>query len=163
MICAAVTTELRAFYRALLAQHGFPYVWPTASNRYSGKGLEGCLFPDGRDCSGAVTYALRRGGFEDVRATCNTAVMWSTWAPVNSENALPGDVVLYANRKTGKVEHVMTLCEDGRVFGADGAGSNCTDPSIAVRLGASVRFRDRIDYRGAPMGFRVNPLRRGAQ
>lgn len=156
----AITPELREYVAQLIAQQNFPYVWPTEANRYSGKGLPGCLYPNGRDCSGTVTYALFKAGWRDERAVTNTGVMWSRWKPCTREEALPGDLVLYSNRITGKIEHVMTLMDDGRVYGADGAGSNCPDPNTAARLDAKVRYRSGIDYRAVVSGFRRNPLRR---
>lgn len=153
----AIAPELAAFYRHLLSQAGWPYVWPTEANRYSGKGLKGCLYPEGRDCSGTVTWALWQAGHEDLRSDWNTRRMFASWQPVDEREAQPGDFVFYANRRD-VIEHVMTLTEDGRAFGATGAGSNCTTPELARQLGASVRY-ERIHYRPVA-GFRRNPLRK---
>lgn len=159
MVTLPVAPELALFYAKLLAQEGFPYTWPGEANRWSGKGLPGSIYPTGRDCSGTVTWALYEAGYRpDLRATCNTRAMWANWR--EAPNPLPGDVVLYANAKSGIIEHVMTLMADGRVFGADGAGSNCPDPQTAAKLGAKVQWRSGIHYRGVVKGFRMNPLRR---
>jgi cell wall-associated NlpC family hydrolase len=133
-VCLPIAPELKLFYEKLLSQEGFPYVWPVENNKWSGKGLPGCTFPKGRDCSGTVTWALFEAGYRpDLRAVANTKWMWASWKL--AVNPLPGDFVLYANRK-GVIEHVMTYMEDGRVFGADGAGSNCQDPETAAKLNA---------------------------
>lgn len=160
MVCIPIAPELKLFYEKLLSQEGFPYVWPAETNRWSGKGLPGSKFPNGRDCSGTVTWALHEAGYRpDLRAIASTKWMWANWKDATSP--LPGDLVLYRDRNK-VICHVMTLMEDGRVFGADGAGSNCTDPSTAAQLGAKVQWRSDIHYYGAGSvaGFRVNPLRR---
>jgi cell wall-associated NlpC family hydrolase len=156
-----VAPELALFYKTLLSQEGFPYVWPVEANRWSGKGLPSSLFPNGRDCSGTVTWALHEAGYRpDLRAVANTRWMWANWK--EALTPLPGDFALYRDAKTSVICHVMTLMEDGRVFGADGAGSNCTTPEVAARLNAKVQWRSGPHY-GAGLklaGFRTNPLRR---
>lgn len=156
-----VAPELAMFYEKLLSQEGFPYVWPAESNRWSGKGLSGSLFPEGRDCSGTVTWALFEAGYRpDLRAIANTKWMWANWKEALAP--LPGDLALYTDAKSGIICHVMTLMVDGRVFGADGAGRECVNPTIAAQKNAKVQWRSSPHY-GAGLqlaGFRMNPLRR---
>lgn len=156
-LCLPVAPELAVFYRHLLSQEGFPYTWPVEANGYSGKGLPSSMFPDGRDCSGCFTWALWKAGGPDWRGIKSTRHLWSELRSVEEEQALPGDLVLYRNEKAGHINHVMTLTEDGRCFGATGAGSNCLTPDDSRRLNACVRF-EPIHYR-RPAGFRVHPLR----
>lgn len=157
LVCLPVAPELAEFYRQLLSQEGWPYTWPVEANGYSGKGLEDCKYPNGRDCSGAVTWALWKAGGPDWRALKSTRHLWSELREVSQASALPGDLVLYADGN-GRINHVMVLTEDGRVFGADGPGPSCLTPTDAERLNAKVRFKP-FTYR-KPAGFRVNPLRK---
>ncbi len=161
MVCIPVAPELKLFYAELLKQEGFPYVWPSEANRWSGKGLPNSMYPTGRDCSGTVTSALFNANYRpDLRAIANTRWMWANWK--EAPNPLPGDLALYADMKTNVICHVMTLMEDGRVFGADGAGSECYSPEIAKKKNAKVQWRSSPHY-GAQlklMGFRINPLRK---
>lgn len=157
MICGPIAPELANFYRHLLSQEGFPYTWPVEANRYSGKGLPDSMYPDGRDCSGAVTWALWKAGAADWRGIKSTRHLFAELRSVELEQALPGDLVLYRDERAGHINHVMTLTEDGRVFGADGPGPSCLTPDDARRLDAFVRFKP-FTYR-KPAGFRVNPLR----
>lgn len=156
-ICLPVAPELAAFYAHLLSQEGWPYIWPVEANGYSGKGLEGSKYPLGRDCSGAVTWAIWMAGGPDWRALKSTRHLWGELHEVGQAQALPGDFALYAD-VAGRINHVMTLTEDGRVFGADGPGPSCLTPADGERLDAKVRFRP-FTYR-KPAGFRVNPLRK---
>lgn len=164
-VCLPIAPELKLFYEKLLSQEGFPYVWPTAENRWSGKGFPTSLYPEGRDCSGTITWALWAAGLQpDMRSTMNSGAMWARWDP--AVDPLPGDFVLYYNNPPAgapkRIVHVMTLMEDGRVFGADGAGSNCTNPDTAKQLNAKVQWRTGPHYyrTGILAGFRRNPLRR---
>lgn len=157
MICGPVTREVATFYKHLLSQEGFPYTWPVESNGYSGKGLPNSKYPDGRDCSGAVTWALWKAGHADWRGIKSTRHLFAELRGVELEHARPGDFALYRDERAGHVNHIMVLTEDGRVFGADGPGPSCLTPDDAERLNARVRYRP-FTYR-KPAGFRINPLR----
>jgi hypothetical protein len=156
--------ELVPFLTTLRNQAGFPYVWPTEENAYSGKGLPGCLYPHGRDCSGTVSFALNACGFhlEGGRGMWSANRYYETAVAEGRviEHPHIGDQVVYVSPSTGKAIHIETVMEDGRFFGAIGAGSNCTTPEKAKELGACVKYREHPypEAHGRAVFLR-NPLR----
>lgn len=159
---AYVPEPIRAYLNCLLNQQGFPYTWPTEQNRYSGKGLPGCLYPLGRDCSGTVSFALRGAGdLIDRRADWNAEKYATECAKTDAPEA--GDLVVYVS-PLGRAVHIETVMEDGRFYGAIGAGSECTSPVIAMsrKPPACVQYRERpYPLAHGRAEFRVNPLRKG--
>ncbi len=147
--------SIEKYLTALLKQEGFPYIWPCEANGWSAKGRLGCDYPDGRDCSGAVTWALWKAGYPDVRANTSAQKMWTEWRRTDSPEA--GDLILYGRDK--HASHVMTLLADGTVFGATGGNSDTTTPAQAFKHGACVQHRPSPEYRPDRVGAVVNPLR----
>ncbi len=151
----SIPAPIAAYLEALRAQEGYPYTWPTPENYYSGKGLSGCLYPTGRDCSGAVTFAIHAAGGPDLRSDHSSRTLWKELMATDAP--LPGDLVFYG--QAGIPGHVMTLMDDGRVLGATGGNRLTTSPTLAKPIGACVRYRSGPNYRTDKLGFRVNPLR----
>lgn len=133
---------------------GWDYCWPCEENNYSGKGLQHATFKKCADCSGAVTIALWAAteGRIDLRATHNAQALYTLSQKLSGpEEALPGDLVFYGPGKNA-INHVMVCIEpslhgDYRVFGACGGDSKTTTPELAKKIGARVRYRNRINYR----------------
>lgn len=148
-------SKVDAFIAACKAQLGLPYVWPSERNHYSGKGLVGCLFPEGRDCSGLVSVSLGAAGdLTDRRA------MWSAQRYANEleHTDLPqiGDLVVYG-AGWGHVTHIEVYMGPDRYLGAIGGNGDTETPEIARRKNACVKFRQ--SKRPDLLGFLVNPLR----
>jgi hypothetical protein len=160
-ICAP---ELQPYLAGLRSQRNFPYVWPTPENRYSGKGLPGCMFPIGRDCSGTVEFALRGAGWnpEGVRrGDCSGHWQYERALAEGRVTERPqiGDLVVYVSPQ-GHGVHIESILEDGSFYGAIGAGSNCTTPEKAKELDARVKVREHPypEAHGRAVFIR-NPLR----
>lgn len=152
--------EVAAFLNALLNQHGCPYVWPTEANRYSGKGLPGCLYPLGRDCSGTISFALRAAGDGiDRRADWNAEKYRAELAV--TEHPRVGDLVVYVSPH-GRGVHIEAITRDGRLFGALHGDAECTSPEKAMKR----KPKACVEYRLTPYPeahgkavFLRNPLR----
>lgn len=144
------------FYEWCLKQEGCPYVWPTAENKYSGKGLAGALFPDSFDCSGLVTAAMHAVGGPDWRADHNCNAIFA--ATEDTKEPEKGDFVLYGVGRN-MLTHIMIWAGDGRVFGSSGGNHYTVSPVLAMKIGARVRFHGSHLYRPDFVGFKKNPLR----
>lgn len=137
-------TDPRQLYmRAILSMEGVPYVW---GGKYPHPGL---------DCSGLVTLGLYLAGGCDTRRTVNTDTMWSTWQKVLEGDAKPGDLCIYGYNPDNPwdVAHVMTLMEDGRVYGACGGDRSTITPELARRRSAKVQYRAEVRYRPDFRGY----------
>jgi hypothetical protein len=113
------------------------------------------VYPEGRDCSGLVSVSLLAAGWRDVRTTYNSKIMFAQFQPTYSPEG--GDFSFYGTEE--RVEHVMIVMSDGRVFGACGGDSETVNPLLARMRRARVQYRQDARYRGDFIGYRVNPLR----
>lgn len=157
-VALVLQPEIQAFLNCMRMQSGFPYTWPTEENRYSGKGLPGCLYPHGRDCSGSISFALRGAGdATDRRADWNAHRYYSELEKTDRPEA--GDLVVYV--RNGHGVHIEAVMEDGRYYGAIGGDEGCTSPELAKQRDARVKYRESPYRRGEPV-FLVNPLRKKA-
>lgn len=143
--------SVEKFLALIAAQEGAPYVWAG-----KGESVLGALHPftdkNGKpqlvfDCSGLVTWALRRVGFKP-RGEFWADRMWKEWPHTNAPE--PGDLVLYG---IGKATHVEVLMPDGRFFGAIGGDSSTDKPTPKAKV--QYRSRPRRDV----LGYVVNPIR----
>ena len=134
------------FAEWVLSKEGLPYTWPTKENNYSGKDLKFALYKNVYDCSGLITSAIYHvtQGRIDWRANGNCNFLFKQFK--DTDDPRFGDLVFYGVGKNC-LTHVMMYCSDGKVFGACGGNSDVTNPEIAKKRGARVRFRDRVDYR----------------
>jgi len=126
--------------------------------------------PTSFDCSGFVTYLMKQVGGPDWRATHGSAGLFEACPRIQeAEDWLeditagaphwpcpgvqPGDLAFYGPK--GRVDHVMMLADsDGRVIGASGGNSGTLTP----KPGASVHYKDTVDYRPDFLGFRQFPV-----
>lgn len=125
------------FLMELQRHEGKPYVWNADG-------------PDFFDCSGLVAYSLLQVGGPDWRATHNAHAMWNQLEPTDAPK--PGDLAFYGSPE--RVNHVMVVVGDGRVFGACGGNRYTTSADVARQKAASVKFRPRVDYRLDFRGYR---------
>lgn len=140
------------FIALALTQEGAPYVWAGKGEYVEGKrhaflnsnGLQRLVF----DCSGLVTWCLRRCGWQS-RVEMNAHRLW-TMLP-RTDKPLPGDFILYG--KPALASHVEIVMDGGRTYGAIGGNSKTTQPTP----GACVQWRKKP--RADVLGFVVNPLR----
>ncbi len=144
-----IPAPIELFLAALLRRQGMPY-------RYGGKGMPG--EGPGIDCSGTASGALRDAGDKVDRRPGWSANRYWTDLP-HTETPEPGDFCLYG--ADGHANHIMTLMEGGKVFGACGGDHTTTTVEEAKRIGACVRWRSGPHYRNPDdlLGFVVNPLR----
>lgn len=146
--------RIQAFLAAARAQKGLPYGQPCEANLYSGKGLDGCLYPELRDCSGLVSVCIYAvDPLIDRRATWSADKYWKEGKRVAVPQ--PGDFVLFGSPV--KASHIEIVMEDGRYFGAAGGNSDFHTPEKARAHHAGVRFRK--SPRKDVLGFIANPLR----
>lgn len=138
------------FLEKILSFEGQDYCWPTAENKYSGKGLKGALYPNTHDCSGTVTDALYQVTGVDLRSTHNAQKLHDECDSLSAPEE--GCLVFYGKSPT-QVSHVMTYMADGRVFGASGGNSKTVTPDIAKSIGAKVKYQSGPKYRPDLIGF----------
>lgn len=110
----------------------------------------------GLDCSGLVTWCLARAGIIPAlwSATHNSQALARAFPPAHDPR--PGDLAFYGS-SWDRVTHVMLVVGDGRVIGACGGGSTTLTPEDAMRIGASVKYRPRLEYRRDYLGCRRPP------
>ncbi len=140
------------FLRYVLSQEGAPYVWAGKGEHVAGKrhdfrrknGSPLMVF----DCSGLVTWALKRSGWKAAREF-NSHGMWMHWRRTDKPQS--GDLIIYGRPQLAS--HVEVLMPDGRYFGAIGGNSKTTQPTF----GAAVQYRKRA--RADVLGHLANPLR----
>jgi cell wall-associated NlpC family hydrolase len=145
-------TPVDQFLAEVLAQKDAPYIWAGKGASVAGRphkfvnasGLQILVF----DCSGLVTWALKRCGWKTTREF-NCHGMWMHWR--RTDKPKPGDLIIYG--QPDRASHVEVLMPDGHFFGAIGGNSK----TKSVTWGACVQWRlkDRKDK----LGFLVNPLR----
>ena len=144
-------TPRQALTQWLLEQEGKPYVW-------AAKGVAAF------DCSGLVSAGLVAAGYPSTCPACGldmrnfhgAARLWSELEPTETPEAL--DLAFYG--PPHKVNHVVFVWCDKRVFGANGGNEYTTTTAIAERRGARVCFRRGTHYRPDLRGFRKLPLPR---
>lgn len=144
-------SERADFLRAVEEQLGRPYLWNGKGERHQ---VDDQLIP-AFDCSGLVTYALKKATGKDLRATFNTKKMWEEWKPVEFKDLIPGDVALYGD----PINHVMVVMPDGRVMGACGGGRHTKHLVQAIASGARVMFKAEHNYRKDLVGYRRPPFK----
>jgi cell wall-associated NlpC family hydrolase len=141
------------FLRWCEAQVGSPYVWGGKGKRVQVDDEWVFIY----DCSGLVTSGFLVQGLPDWRVTHNADLLHKVLEPIEAKDAKPGDLVFYGKRP-GYIDHVMVLCDGGRVLGACGGNSATKRVIDAIRLGARVRYRESVDYRPDLRGYRRSPL-----
>lgn len=143
-----MSAKRRRFLEAFCEQGGLPYLW-------DGKGftpLECEKFKlsappyNGRDCSGAITYALHRAGGPDLRGTYNCAKMWYEWQLVDTDGSEsePGDCFFYGHDHEDKPAHVMVgvyRSREGIWLVAGSAGGDRTTTTLARAMDQGARFQ----------------------
>lgn len=144
--------NMQRFLETVLAQEGAPYVWAGKGEYVAGK-RHGYTYENGNqrlvfDCSGLITWALRRCGWTP-RVEYNAHRMWKEWVRV--ETPQPGDIICYGTPE--KCSHVEVVLADGGTFGAIGGNSKTLKPTP----GAAVQHR--LKPRKDVLGFVANPLR----
>lgn len=140
------------FLALAVSQEGAPYIWAgkgeyVAGRRHTHKDAHGVpllVF----DCSGLVTWCLRRLGWHS-RVEMNAHRMWTLWRRTNKPQS--GDLILYG--KPSLCSHVEIVMPDGRFFGAMGGGSKTTSPTAIAKV--QYRWKPRADV----LGCVINPLR----
>jgi cell wall-associated NlpC family hydrolase len=140
------------FLALAISQQGAPYIWAgkgeyVAGRRHTHKDAHGVpllVF----DCSGLVTWCLRRLGWQS-RVEMNAHRMWTLWR--RTDKPQPGDLILYG--KPSLCSHVEIVMPDGRFFGAMGGGSKTTSPTAIAKV--QYRWKPRADV----LGYVINPLR----
>ena len=141
------------FLSWLESKEGLPYCWPCKENNYSGKDLKIALYKDCYDCSGLVNAGIWHvtKGRIDNRANWSAQAMFDKLEPVTRPE--PGDLAFYG-ANDGRIDHVMVVVGDGRVYGACKGGRKVTSPDIARSLGARVMYRPNVNYRKDFRGYR---------
>lgn len=128
-----MTTRYR-FLQLVVGQLGAPVLW-------------GAKGGDAFDCSGLVTWCLRKVGGPDLTQVDNAQALSRATRELLPEEALEaGDLVFYG-RGPDKVEHVAVYVGPG-VISADGATSHITSLGISLANPANrVRQHDTISFR----------------
>lgn len=147
-----MSAVVQRFLEVVLAQEGAPYIWAGKGEYVAGK-RHAFAYENGQprlvfDCSGLITWALRRCGWTP-RVEFNAHRMWTTWVRV--EKPQPGDIICYGTPE--KCSHVEVVLEGGGTFGAIGGNSKTLQPSPGAYV--QHRLRPRKDV----LGFVANPLR----
>lgn len=129
----------------LLDQFGKPYTWDS-------KG------PESFDCSGLVTCGMKRVGLPDWTLTHGTARLWAELEA--TDEPMPMDLCFFGLVQGGQLTngHVMTLWDDGRVYGACGGNSHVTSVELAKKANAYVKFQLGTHYRHDFIGYRHLPI-----
>lgn len=142
-----------AFLKVIIGFVNQPYIWPTPTNLYSGKGLPGAMYKDCHDCSGTVTDGLYQasGGTVDWRALYNAQRLWETCIPTNNPTA--GDLAFYG-KGPQSISHVMVVLAKG-VVGASGGDHTTVTPELAHARGAMVKSYPNHLYRDDFVGFGI--------
>lgn len=140
------------FLALVLEQEGAPYIWGGKGPYVQGR-RHGFVGPDGRpllvfDCSGLITWALRRCGWAS-KVEMNAHRMWTLWRRTDSPQA--GDIACYGTPSL--CSHVEVVMPDGGLFGAIGGGSKTQAPTPGAVV--AHRRKPRSDL----LGFVLNPLR----
>lgn len=78
----AASGPLGVFMATARAQLGKPYVWATAG-------------PDTFDCSGLVTYCLKRAGLDNQRRVTGQYLVWSGAVTIPRDQCAEGDLVCW--------------------------------------------------------------------
>ena len=99
-ISGPMTTPNKALQAAELAKSfvGYPYVWAGADPSV------------GFDCSGLVYYIYRSLGYNIHRPGDGQA---SDGIAVSEDDMQPGDIIIFANKSTGSIQHVGIYIGDG--------------------------------------------------
>lgn len=127
------------FLQMVVGQLGAPVLW----GRKGG---------DAFDCSGLVTWCLKKVGGPDLTLVDNAQRLSEATRELGPEEALqPGDLVFYGTNPLG-VEHVAVYTGTG-VISADGATSHITsleeslkNPANRVRKHDTISFRHDLPY-----------------
>ena len=137
------------FLRIVLAQEGLPYKWSAKGEIHrTHDGREARCF----DCSGLVTWSLKKAGGPDWRWFHNCRKLWKKLPAV--EHPEPGDLAFYGPKDSPS--HVMVVTAVDACFGASGGDSSTVVPGLNPR--ARVQARPAIRYRPDFIGFRRLPF-----
>jgi cell wall-associated NlpC family hydrolase len=80
----------------------------------------GAESPRGFDCSGFVRYVYRIAvGIELPRSSRS---IWASGQSIQMAEAQPGDIIVFAARKGGAVDHVAILLDEGSIIHAVSQG-----------------------------------------
>lgn len=105
----------------------------------------------GLDCSGAVTFAYKQSGGEDLTAMWNCAKLITECKKVAPIDYVPGLLSFYgvAHEIPNHVMTTYTSPANGvlTVFGACGGNHYTTTKELALKLNACVKERPSIVYR----------------
>ncbi len=135
----------------LLRQEGKPYVWG-AKGDFNPDPNKGGELVQCYDCSGLVSVGLKLHGVKD----CPDG-SFNQFAKFESTlDPMPLDLAFYGPPK--RINHVMWVWGDGRVYGACGGNSSVMTVSAARRINACVKWKSKAKYRPDFRGFRKIPL-----
>lgn len=139
--------SIKDYLEAIKSFEGEYYCWPTKENKYSGKGFLNSIYINTKDCSGTVTAGLYLAskGLLDMRSTHNAHALMGLCTPVDPRDLRSGDMVFYGSGS--RASHVMTVTDDGRVYGASGGDSTTVTPELAKARNATVRHQKDYKYR----------------
>jgi peptidoglycan DL-endopeptidase CwlO len=106
----ATSSQVNAFVSEARAQLGKPYVWGAAG-------------PNAFDCSGLVTWCLRRAGLDDQRRVTAQYLVWTGAFTIPRANCAIGDLVCW----TG---HIGIAISNTRMIHAPSAGRPVQEGTI---------------------------------
>lgn len=147
------------FLAACDAQIGLPFLHPSEENEFSGSGLIGCRYPEGRSSAGFVSVSLLAAGdVIDRRKMWNVHRYWMECQRVLCPQ--PGDFAIYG--KDGHATRMMVVCRQAGVdllVGAINDDEGIVTPGMAEANEARVAIVHAADFTTDLMGYVANPLR----
>ncbi len=132
-IVGALTVPDAALQAVELAKSfvGYPYVWAGASPSV------------GFDCSGLVYYVYQQLGYSLYRAGDGMA---KNGIEVEESEMQPGDILIFANRSTGAIQHVGLYIGDGQMVHAQSSSTGVVISDYDYDSGKYIYTIRRIVY-----------------
>lgn len=111
--------------------------------------------PDMFDCSGLVTWSLKRAGGPDLRGSFHAQRLFDGCAEIRAGDEKRGDLAFYGSGPKG-IKHVAICLGDGSVLSASGASPAVKDIATAISIGARVKIHRKVEYRRDFVAIRRN-------